>query len=131
MGDRLPLEMGENVTTFDFTHFSLALAQVLPHEFSGITFDTNVDASLPASIELPSSLFDLLDVSNVTRIKNSVYRNKNLFLRRDEGSHVIASTIISASIVQQNVTDLESPIVMHFDIAYVSSCVCCVNIPIA
>lgn len=115
------------MATFDFTHFSLMLTQLLPQKYNGTTFSANTTvAQESASIELPPSLFDTLNTRSSTRIKHAVYRNKDLFLRRTEDFYVPASSIISASVVGQMVNNLEHPIMLNFGVVR-ATCIIIIN----
>ena len=89
----------ENVNETEF--------RVNPPSFSGARFNISTNSS----IKLPKDLLNFINNSGASlRIAHSVYRTDSLFLRRDTNNMEVGSLIISISIVNQTVEELDPPI---------------------
>ena len=102
--------------------FAIAVQPVDPMNFTGRTFTdsqvlrtgNNTQRRPTAVLNLPGGLFSVINATNSTRITNTVYTTDALYIPRDPGDNVVASFIISASVVGVEVQGLESPIIITF-----------------
>ena len=103
----LGLTVSANVTNgFDGTNSQL--------DMNSLSFSPETDDAI-ASLSLPSSLFDRLNVSkNNTRIVQSVFLTDSLFLRRESKFLVVGGIILSVSVVGATLVGLDPPIRLTF-----------------
>ncbi len=80
---------------------------------SDLVFRNSTDSDT-ASIHLPNNLFDSVENATNQRVTHSVFLNDALFLRRNDLQTRVGSIIISATVVAQNLQDLNPPIEISF-----------------
>ena len=140
LADTYPLAVGTSSEIILRKNFGIVIVPVDPEAFSGqalsallgsqfdfsgigsedIVFETIEGAT--ASIVLPPTLFDGLDVGNDVRIVCNIYVNDRLFLRRQDyleenklTNNKLESIIISARIADNiTVSSLEDPVQVTF-----------------
>ena len=103
---------------FDMQIFSASLGN---NPFSNPNLELNEDnlvfspvTSSTASLTLPQNLLDSSRVSNFTRIAQSVFLTDALYLRRNKSLLEVGSVVLSASVINQTIDQLDPPISLRF-----------------
>ena len=109
---------------FDMQTFSVSLGS---NPFSNPSLELNKDSmafspmtSYTASLTLPQNLFESSGVSNSSRIALSVFVTDALYLRRNKSLLEVGSVVLSASVINQTINELDPPISLRFLINPVS-----------
>ena len=103
---------------FDMQSFSASLGS---NPFSNHKLELNEDSlvfspvtSSTASLTLPQNLFDSSSVSNSAHIALSVFLTDALYLRRNKSLLEVGSVVLSASVINQTINQLDPPISLRF-----------------
>ena len=67
-----------------------------------------------ASLTIPPNVFDMMRVSNSSRITQSVYLTDALYLTRNDSKLKVGSVILETSVVNMTIEDLNPPITLTF-----------------
>lgn len=104
------------IAGFNITGQTVALdASNSYDESSGLLFNVNVSQPT-AAIYLPPELFSEPSIANSTSLTHAVFLTDSLFIRRQESSLNVTSTILSSSLVGATVAGLYPPIALTFSI---------------
>lgn len=116
-----------------FENFATSVIEFETEEFEGHSFRFYINSSrigdlkhksessmspvTGPTVSLPSDLLISLDnITNTTKVINNLFLNEGFFLRRRNNSLKVYSLIVSSTVVDTPVKDLENPINITFHI---------------
>ena len=130
VSENIPIPENETSALLTQSTFAVSVQKVDPMTFTGLSIsaviesfdDQRIDQLMvdmmmsnersTGSLTLPNNL---LQKANGTRVTMSVFATNSLFLRRDNNNTVVASIVISASVVgTPRVENLDPPVVIAF-----------------